>query len=66
MISVLSDGLGSGIRANVLSTMTATMALRSIEGNMSPQQTTETDLPDSAGVQHPEDQLLHPDHCRRG
>lgn len=41
VISVLSDGLGSGIRANVLSTMTATMALRSIEGNMSPQQTTE-------------------------
>ena len=27
LISVLSDGLGSGVRANVISTMTATMAL---------------------------------------
>ena len=34
MISILSDGLGSGIRANVLSSLTATMALRAIEKDL--------------------------------
>ncbi|MDC7233885.1 MAG: SpoIIE family protein phosphatase [Spirochaetales bacterium] len=41
VISVLSDGLGSGIRANVLSSLTATMAIRSIESNLSPRKTAE-------------------------
>ncbi|MDA3957516.1 MAG: stage II sporulation protein E, partial [Oceanispirochaeta sp.] len=41
IISVLSDGLGSGIRANVLSSLTATMAIRSIENNLSPLKTAE-------------------------
>jgi len=41
IISVLSDGLGSGIRANVLSSLTATMAVRSIENNLSPLKTAE-------------------------
>lgn len=41
VISVLSDGLGSGIRANVLSSLTATMAIRSIENNLSPRKTAE-------------------------
>lgn len=41
IISVLSDGLGSGIRANVLSSLTATMAIRSIESNLSPLKTAE-------------------------
>ncbi|MDC7240441.1 MAG: SpoIIE family protein phosphatase [Spirochaetales bacterium] len=41
IISVLSDGLGSGIRANVLSSLTATMAIRSIENDLSPRKTAE-------------------------
>ncbi len=41
MISVLSDGLGSGIRANVLSSLTATIALRSVEKNLSVLKTAE-------------------------
>ena len=34
VVSVLSDGLGSGVKANILSSMTATMALRFVEENM--------------------------------
>lgn len=36
LIAVLSDGLGSGIKANILSTMTATMLLRFIENGQIP------------------------------
>ena len=36
LIAVLSDGLGSGIKANILSCMTATMLLRFIEGGQIP------------------------------
>ena len=35
LICVLSDGLGSGIKANILSSMTASMALRFMEDNRS-------------------------------
>lgn len=34
IISVLSDGLGSGIKAGVLSTLTATMAMKFVESDM--------------------------------
>ncbi|MFQ3620043.1 MAG: SpoIIE family protein phosphatase, partial [Spirochaetales bacterium] len=34
LITVLSDGLGSGVKAGVLSTLTATMALTCISGNI--------------------------------
>ncbi len=33
LISVLSDGLGSGIKANIMSSMTATMALKFVSAN---------------------------------
>ena len=36
LIAVLSDGLGSGIKANILSCMTATMLLQFIEGGQIP------------------------------
>ncbi len=38
-VAVLSDGLGSGIKANVLSTLTSVMALKSVNESVSPQMT---------------------------
>ena len=41
-LAVLSDGLGSGIKAHVLANMTTTMALRYLESNMDPRKYIET------------------------
>lgn len=41
-IAVLSDGLGSGIKANLLANMTTTMALRFMKSNMAILQSAET------------------------
>lgn len=41
LVSVLSDGLGSGIKAGVLSTLTATMALKFVESEMPPERAAE-------------------------
>ncbi|MBN2860100.1 MAG: SpoIIE family protein phosphatase [Sphaerochaetaceae bacterium] len=38
-VAVLSDGLGSGIKANVLSTLTSVMALKSVTEAVSPEHT---------------------------
>jgi hypothetical protein len=38
-VSVLSDGLGSGVKANVLATLTTTLAARCIDGRVSPRRT---------------------------
>jgi len=37
LVSVLSDGLGSGIKAGVLSALTATMALKFVESEIAPE-----------------------------
>ncbi|MGE5683092.1 MAG: SpoIIE family protein phosphatase [Bacillota bacterium] len=42
IISVLSDGLGSGIKANVLATLTSTMAINFISNSKDIRQTAET------------------------
>jgi len=42
LIAVLSDGLGSGVKAGVLSTLTATMALRCIERRVPLEKTAQT------------------------
>jgi len=41
LVSVLSDGLGSGIKAGVLSTLTATMALKFVESEIPPERAAE-------------------------
>mgnify|MGYP004456488233 CR=1 FL=1 len=41
-IAVLSDGLGSGIKANLLATLTTTMAMKFIRSNMDILQSAET------------------------
>lgn len=42
LIAVLSDGLGSGIKANILSCMTATMLLKFVEGQVNIRKAAET------------------------
>ena len=44
LISILSDGLGSGVKANILATMTATMLLKFIEAESDIQKACETIL----------------------
>ena len=50
-VIVLSDGLGSGVKAHVLANMTTTMALRYLQSNMDTLQSVET-IMDSLPVWH--------------